>query len=102
MKSWIPIRIRVDPVAKNLIWIRIKEKSRMRIRINIMRILDTAVHKPQRDILNFPSDGRSNRLVNWSCSLRSAISDIEVEKVELAGRSLLSVPGYLFLFIFLL
>jgi valyl-tRNA synthetase len=32
--------------------------------------------------------------VNWSCSLRSAISDIEVEKVELAGRTLLSVPGY--------
>jgi valyl-tRNA synthetase len=32
--------------------------------------------------------------VNWSCTLRSAISDIEVEKVELAGRTLLSVPGY--------
>merc|ERR1719376_1686225 len=25
---------------------------------------------------------RSNRLVNWSCTLRSAISDIEVDKVE--------------------
>jgi len=37
---------------------------------------------------------RSNRLVNWSCTLRSAISDIEVDKVELAGRTLLSVPGY--------
>lgn len=37
---------------------------------------------------------RSNRLVNWSCSLRSAISDIEVDKKELAGRTLLSVPGY--------
>jgi len=32
--------------------------------------------------------------VNWSCTLRSAISDIEVEKVELGGRTLLSVPGY--------
>jgi valyl-tRNA synthetase len=40
--------------------------------------------------------------MNWSCSLRSAISDIEVEKVELGGRTLLAVPGYLFLFIFLL
>ncbi|CAG9534339.1 unnamed protein product [Cercopithifilaria johnstoni] len=38
---------------------------------------------------------RSNRLVNWCCVLRSAISDIEVEKVELSGRTLLSVPGYL-------
>jgi len=37
---------------------------------------------------------RSNRLVNWSCSLRSAISDIEVDKVELPGRTMLSVPGY--------
>ncbi|BES98723.1 Valyl-tRNA synthetase [Nesidiocoris tenuis] len=37
---------------------------------------------------------RSNRLVNWSCTLKSAISDIEVDKVELTGRTLLSVPGY--------
>ncbi|XP_063235744.1 valine--tRNA ligase isoform X2 [Bacillus rossius redtenbacheri] len=37
---------------------------------------------------------RSNRLVNWSCTLKSAISDIEVDKVELSGRTLLSVPGY--------
>ena len=36
----------------------------------------------------------SNRLVNWSCTLRSAISDIEVDKVELPGKTLLSVPGY--------
>lgn len=37
---------------------------------------------------------RANRLVNWSCTLRSAISDIEVNKMELTGRTLLSVPGY--------
>uniref|UniRef100_A0A6P7G8H9 valine--tRNA ligase n=1 Tax=Diabrotica virgifera virgifera TaxID=50390 RepID=A0A6P7G8H9_DIAVI len=37
---------------------------------------------------------RSNRLVNWSCTLKSAISDIEVDKVELPGRTFLSVPGY--------
>ncbi|KAK0180207.1 hypothetical protein PV327_005873 [Microctonus hyperodae] len=37
---------------------------------------------------------RSNRLVNWSCTLKSAISDIEVEKIELTGRTLLSIPGY--------
>lgn len=37
---------------------------------------------------------RSHRLVNWSCTLRSAISDIEVDKKELAGRTLLPVPGY--------
>ena len=36
----------------------------------------------------------SNRLVNWSCTLRSAISDIEVDKIELPGKTLLSVPGY--------
>ncbi|VDP35892.1 unnamed protein product [Echinostoma caproni] len=37
---------------------------------------------------------RSLRLVNWSCTLLSAISDIEVDKMELSGRTLLSVPGY--------
>ena len=37
---------------------------------------------------------RSNRLVNWSCTLKSAISDIEVDKIELTGRTLMSVPGY--------
>ncbi|KAG7207193.1 hypothetical protein KM043_008878 [Ampulex compressa] len=37
---------------------------------------------------------RSNRLVNWSCTLKSAISDIEVDKVELTGRTLLAIPGY--------
>uniref|UniRef100_A0A3P8WTC0 Valine--tRNA ligase n=1 Tax=Cynoglossus semilaevis TaxID=244447 RepID=A0A3P8WTC0_CYNSE len=37
---------------------------------------------------------RSKRLVNWSCTLNSAISDIEVDKRELTGRTLLPVPGY--------
>ncbi|CAN8019258.1 unnamed protein product, partial [Ixodes persulcatus] len=37
---------------------------------------------------------RCNRLINWSCTLRSAISDIEVDKKELPGRTLLPVPGY--------
>ncbi|CAI7753267.1 unnamed protein product, partial [Closterium sp. NIES-54] len=37
---------------------------------------------------------RDNRLVNWDCVLRTAISDIEVEYHELKGRTLLPVPGY--------
>ncbi|CAG0913424.1 unnamed protein product, partial [Notodromas monacha] len=37
---------------------------------------------------------RSTRLVNWSCTLKSAISDIEVDKRELTGRTLLAIPGY--------
>lgn len=37
---------------------------------------------------------RHNRLVNWSCSLKSAISDIEVEKIEIKGRTNIKVPGY--------
>ncbi|KAM9591740.1 valine--tRNA ligase-like [Morphnus guianensis] len=37
---------------------------------------------------------RSTRLVHWSCALNSAISDIEVDKKELGGRTLLRVPGY--------
>lgn len=37
---------------------------------------------------------RSKRLVNWSCALNSAISDIEVDKVPLKGRTMLAIPGY--------
>ncbi|KAG6454903.1 valine--tRNA ligase [Manduca sexta] len=37
---------------------------------------------------------RANRIVNWCCTLKSAISDIEVDKMELSGRTMLSVPGY--------
>jgi len=37
---------------------------------------------------------RSTRLCNWSCTLMSVISDIEVDKKELEGRTLLPVPGY--------
>ena len=37
---------------------------------------------------------RATRLVNWSCALQSAISNIEVEYVELPKRDKLSVPGY--------
>ncbi|XP_046570599.1 valine--tRNA ligase-like [Haliotis rubra] len=37
---------------------------------------------------------RSVRLVNWSCTLNSAISDIEVDKKEIPGRTMLAVPGY--------
>uniref|UniRef100_A0A8D0HF34 Valine--tRNA ligase, mitochondrial n=1 Tax=Sphenodon punctatus TaxID=8508 RepID=A0A8D0HF34_SPHPU len=37
---------------------------------------------------------RQRGLVNWSCALRSAISDIEVEHRQLGGRTELSVPGY--------
>eukprot|EP01101_Sappina_pedata_P002068 TRINITY_DN12344_c0_g1_i1.p2 TRINITY_DN12344_c0_g1~~TRINITY_DN12344_c0_g1_i1.p2 ORF type:complete len:1330 (-),score=738.37 TRINITY_DN12344_c0_g1_i1:45-4034(-) len=37
---------------------------------------------------------RETRLVNWCCKLKSAISDIEVEHVELKGPTELRVPGY--------
>jgi len=37
---------------------------------------------------------RANRLVTWSCSLRTAISTIEVDPLELTGPTLVSVPGY--------
>ncbi|XP_053578041.1 valine--tRNA ligase, mitochondrial isoform X2 [Bombina bombina] len=37
---------------------------------------------------------RRCRLVNWSCALRSAISDIEVDGQQLTGKTYVSVPGY--------
>ncbi|KAL3686885.1 hypothetical protein R1sor_013194 [Riccia sorocarpa] len=37
---------------------------------------------------------RDNRLVNWDCSLRTAISDIEVDYIDLPGRTSRRVPGH--------
>lgn len=37
---------------------------------------------------------RDLRLVNWDCVLRTAISDIEVEYIEIKERMPLRVPGY--------
>ena len=37
---------------------------------------------------------RANRLVNWSTILKTAISDIEVEHIDIEKRTLIEVPGY--------
>lgn len=37
---------------------------------------------------------QSDYLVNWSCILRTAISDIEVEHLDISGPTMISVPGY--------
>jgi len=37
---------------------------------------------------------RDDRLVNWSCALQSAISDIECDTEEIQKPTLLAVPGY--------
>jgi valyl-tRNA synthetase len=37
---------------------------------------------------------RASRLVNWSCALKSAISDLEVDHLELNGGELRTVPGH--------
>ena len=58
---------------------------------------DRCVRAVEEAFIRMHEDGliyRSSRLVNWSCRLNSAISDIEVDKIELSGRKELSVPGY--------
>ena len=37
---------------------------------------------------------RENRLVNWCCRLRTAVSDIEVDYIDVEKATELSVPGY--------
>ncbi|KAM7357952.1 valyl-tRNA synthetase, mitochondrial isoform 2-T2 [Cochliomyia hominivorax] len=37
---------------------------------------------------------RRESLVNWSCTLESAISDIEVETLDIKGPTEIAVPGY--------
>ena len=36
---------------------------------------------------------RDNRLCHWSCSLQSAISDVEIDKIEIPRKTFLDVPG---------
>lgn len=36
---------------------------------------------------------RDNKIVNWSCALQSAISDIEVENVDISAPTPIKVPG---------
>ena len=37
---------------------------------------------------------RDTRLVNWSCKLNTALSNLEVEMKELEGKTMLNVPGH--------
>ena len=37
---------------------------------------------------------RASRLVNWSCALKSAISDLEVDYLDIEGLSKLSIPNH--------
>jgi len=37
---------------------------------------------------------RDNRLVNWCCKLKTAVSDIEVDYIDIPKRMKVSVPGY--------
>lgn len=37
---------------------------------------------------------RDNRLVNWDARLRTAVSDIEVDYIDVPGRTQINVPGY--------
>lgn len=37
---------------------------------------------------------RKESLINWSCSLNSSISDIEVDWVDITKKTKLNVPGY--------
>lgn len=57
---------------------------------NLSRAVTAAFVKFHEDGLLY----RDTRLVNWSCSLKSAISDIEVDHIDLDGRTFLAVPNH--------
>jgi hypothetical protein len=63
----------------------------MRVRVSICVRIGSAVEaafiKMHRDGVIF----RKKRLINWSCQLQSAISDIEVDKEPVTGRTMLKV-----------
>ena len=37
---------------------------------------------------------RSNGLINWSCAIESAISDVELDNIEITVPTSLAIPGY--------
>jgi valyl-tRNA synthetase len=37
---------------------------------------------------------RANRLVNWCVHLNTTVSNLEVDSIDLPGRTLLTIPGY--------
>ena len=37
---------------------------------------------------------RDTRLVNWSCTLKTAVSDLEVEHQDIPGPTMMKVPGH--------
>ena len=53
-----------------------------------------AVNKAFQTLYNQGLIYRGNFLVNWSCKLGSAISDIEVDYITVEKETRLSVPGY--------
>ena len=57
--------------------------------VSVKAVLEAFIRMHEKGLIY-----RNKRLVNWSCSLNSAISDIEVDKVPLKGRTFLSIPGY--------
>lgn len=52
-------------------------------------VTETFVQLYERDLIY-----RANRLVNWSCQLQTAISEIEVDYIDLTKKTWMSVPGH--------
>jgi len=57
--------------------------------VSVKAVLEAFIRMHEKGLIY-----RNKRLVNWSCALNSAISDIEVDKVALKGKTYLSIPGY--------
>lgn len=57
---------------------------------NLSRAVNEAFCRLHEDGLVY----RSTRLINWSCALQSAISEIEVDYIDLEGRTFLPVPNH--------
>lgn len=52
-------------------------------------VLETFIQLYNRELIY-----RSNRLVNWSCKLQTAISNIEVDTIEIKPFEKIKIPGY--------
>lgn len=57
---------------------------------NLSRAVTAAFVKFYEDGLLY----RDTRLINWSCALQSAISEIEVDYIDLEGKTYIPVPNH--------
>lgn len=82
-RVWIGV-VNVSPWIQFAILFKLKHAQKMKLAVT-----EAFVRLHREGIIY-----RQNRLVNWCCKLNTALSNLEVDSMDLSGRTFLSVPGH--------